>query len=59
MMSTKQRLLQIINQQRTPQTQQFLPMMQMAISMMSDEDIIEMLRYIRGLAEELLAHEAA
>ena len=58
-MSVKQRLLQIISQSRTPQTQAFLPMMQMAISAMSDTDIIEMLRYIRGLADELLTHEAA
>lgn len=58
MMSTKQRLLQIIGQQKTPQTQAYLPMLQMAISAMSDEDIIEMLRYIRGLADELLKDES-
>lgn len=50
----KEKLTQTLGQHLTPQTQAYLPMLQMMIASMSEERVIAMLVDLRRMIEELL-----
>jgi hypothetical protein len=49
----KKKLLAIIQAHTTPQTAAFAPMLQMALMSMSDEDVRELVAWIRSLLDGL------
>lgn len=54
----KEKLVALLQKHQSPQAAGLTPLILMAVAAMSEEDVAEMLRWMKGVVTELLAGDA-